>query len=75
MIIGCLSVPDLLSLLCHSAIGEVAPPLVPVKELTRSLSPSSMLPEAVCEALGISLSGVLNLYFRELDEVRRGRLI
>jgi hypothetical protein len=34
-----------------------------------------MLPEAVSEALGISLSEALNLYFRELDEVRRGHLI
>jgi hypothetical protein len=34
-----------------------------------------MLPEAVSEALGISLSEVLDLYFRELDEVRRGLLI
>jgi hypothetical protein len=34
-----------------------------------------MLPEAVSEALGISLSEVLDLYFGELDEVRRGRLI
>jgi hypothetical protein len=34
-----------------------------------------MLPEAVSEALGIRLSEVLDLYFGELDEVRRGRLI
>jgi hypothetical protein len=34
-----------------------------------------MLPEAVSEALGISLSEVLDLYFGELDEVRRGCLI
>jgi hypothetical protein len=34
-----------------------------------------MLPEAVSEALGISLSEVLDLYFRELDKVRRDRLI
>jgi hypothetical protein len=34
-----------------------------------------MLPEAVSEALGISLSEVLDLYFRELDEVGRGHLI
>jgi hypothetical protein len=34
-----------------------------------------MLLEAVSEALGISLSEVLDLYFRELDKVRRGRLI
>jgi hypothetical protein len=34
-----------------------------------------MLPEAMSEALGISLSEVLDLYFGELDEVRRGHLI
>jgi hypothetical protein len=34
-----------------------------------------MLPEAVSEALGISLSEVLDLYFGELDEVRRDCLI
>jgi hypothetical protein len=34
-----------------------------------------MLPEAVSEALGISLSEVLDLYFGELDDVQRGRLI
>jgi hypothetical protein len=34
-----------------------------------------MLPEAVSEVLGISLSEVLDLCFGELDEVRRGRLI
>jgi hypothetical protein len=54
---------------------EVAPPLIPVEELTKSSLPSNMLPEAVSEALGISLSEVLDLYFGELDGVRRGRLI
>jgi hypothetical protein len=34
-----------------------------------------MLPEAVSEALGISLSEVLDLYFRDIDEVVRDRLI
>jgi hypothetical protein len=34
-----------------------------------------MLPEAVSEALGISLSEVLDLYFRDIDEVMRDRLI
>jgi hypothetical protein len=34
-----------------------------------------MLPEAVSQALGISLSEVLDLYFEKLDEVRRGRMI
>jgi hypothetical protein len=34
-----------------------------------------MLPEAVSEALGISLSDVLALYFGERDDVRRGHMI
>jgi hypothetical protein len=34
-----------------------------------------MLPEAISEALGISLSEVCDLYFREPDEVQRGCLI
>jgi hypothetical protein len=34
-----------------------------------------MLPEAVSEVLGISLSEVLDLYFGDLDEVRRDHLI
>jgi hypothetical protein len=34
-----------------------------------------MLPEAISEPLGISLSEVLDLYSGELDETRRGRLI
>jgi hypothetical protein len=34
-----------------------------------------MLPEAVSEALGISLSKVLALYFGERDDIRRGRMI
>jgi hypothetical protein len=46
---------------------EVAPALVPVDELTRSSSPSNMLLEAVSEALGISLSEVLALYFGKYD--------
>jgi hypothetical protein len=54
---------------------EVAPSLVPMEELTRSSSLSNMLPEAVSEALGISLSEVLKLYFGQLDEVRRDCLI
>jgi hypothetical protein len=55
--------------------AEVAHPLVPVRMLTRSSLPSSMLPAAVSEALGIDLDSVLCLYFRELDDMRRGRLI
>jgi hypothetical protein len=34
-----------------------------------------MFPETMSKALGISLSEVLDLYFRELDGVRRGYLI
>jgi hypothetical protein len=34
-----------------------------------------MLPEAMSEALGISLSEVLALYFGEYDNVRRGHMI
>jgi hypothetical protein len=34
-----------------------------------------MLQEVVSEALGIGLPEVLDLYFRELDGVRRDRLI
>jgi hypothetical protein len=33
------------------------------------------LPKAISEALGIDLSEVLSLYFGELDDARRGRLI
>jgi hypothetical protein len=33
------------------------------------------LSEAVSEALGISLSEVLNLYFGELDEVTKDRMV
>jgi hypothetical protein len=34
-----------------------------------------LLPEAISEALGISLSKVLNLYFGELDKDTRDRLV
>jgi hypothetical protein len=42
---------------------EVVPPCIPIEELTRSSSVSNMLPEAVSEALGISLSEVHARYF------------
>jgi hypothetical protein len=48
---------------------------VPVEDLTRSSPSESLLPEAVSEALGISLSEVLNLYFGELDEDTRDRMV
>jgi hypothetical protein len=55
---------------------EVVPPLIVlVEELTSSSLSESLLSEAISEALGISLSKVLNLYFGELDEVRRDHLI
>jgi hypothetical protein len=53
----------------------VHPPLVPVKELTCSLSPRSMLPTALSEALGISLSEVMDHYFNGLDEAERVHMI
>jgi hypothetical protein len=34
-----------------------------------------MLPAAVSEALGIDLNSVMRLYFGEIDNMRRGRLI
>jgi hypothetical protein len=34
-----------------------------------------MIPEAISEAFGIDLSEVWSLYFGELDDMRRGRLI
>jgi hypothetical protein len=43
--------------------------------LTRSSPSESLLPEAINEALGISLSEVLNLYFGELDEGTRDRMV
>jgi hypothetical protein len=47
------------------------PPCVPIAELTRSSSPHNMLPEALSEALGVSLSKVLDRYFSESDEDKR----
>jgi hypothetical protein len=54
---------------------EVAHPLVPVEELTRSSSPKSMLPEALSDALGISLSEVLAQYYSISDLDERGCVI
>jgi hypothetical protein len=34
-----------------------------------------MLPEALSEALGVSLSEVMKLYYNESDNVKRGHLI
>jgi hypothetical protein len=48
---------------------------VPIEDLTRSSPSKSLLPEVVSEALGISLSEVLNLYFGELDEGVRDRML
>jgi hypothetical protein len=56
--------------------SEVVPPLVvPIEELTRSSPSGSLLPEAISEALGISLSEVFDLYFRDIDEVAGDRLV
>jgi hypothetical protein len=54
---------------------EVACPLVPVEELTHSSSPRSMLPEALSDALGISLSEVLARYYIISDLDERGHVI
>jgi hypothetical protein len=40
-----------------------------------SLSNESLLPEAISEALGISLSEVIDLYFGDIDEGQRDRLV
>jgi hypothetical protein len=53
---------------------EAADLMVPVKELTHSSSPASMLPAALSEALGISLSDIMVWYFNGSevsDRVRR----
>jgi hypothetical protein len=48
---------------------EVVPSLlVPIDELTRSSSKESLLPEAISEALGISLNEVMELYFQDNNE-------
>jgi hypothetical protein len=54
---------------------EVAHSVVPIEELTRSLSPASMPPTALSEALGISLSDVMDRYFDGLEESERVRRI
>jgi hypothetical protein len=54
---------------------EVTHLFVPIEELTRSSSPKSMLPAALSEALGISLSEVMDHYFNGSDEAERVRLI
>jgi hypothetical protein len=56
--------------------SEVVPLIVPMEELTRSSSSGeSMLPKAMSEVLGISLFEVLDLYFGNLDEVKRNCII
>jgi hypothetical protein len=50
--------------------------MVPIGELTRlCLLSSNLLPEAISEALGISLSEVLDLYFRGVGEEQQDRLV
>jgi hypothetical protein len=52
------------------------PPLtVPIEELTGSSPSGSLLPEAISEALGISLSKVIDLYFGDIDKGQRDRLV
>jgi hypothetical protein len=54
---------------------EVAHPLVPIEELTCSSSPRSMLPVALSEVLGISISEVMDHYFNGSDEAETVHLI
>jgi hypothetical protein len=57
---------------------EVVSPLpltVPIEELTCSSPSGRLLPEAISEALGISLSEVPDLYFGGIDEDRQDRLV
>jgi hypothetical protein len=54
---------------------EAALLAVPIEELTRSSSPASMLPSALSEALGISLSDVMIRYFNGSEELERVRRI
>jgi hypothetical protein len=46
-------------------------PLVPIEEFTCSSSPKSILPAALSEALGISLTEVMDRYYSVLDEAER----
>jgi hypothetical protein len=79
MIIECFSVLTYLAsyITAPSVLpSEVVPfQVVPIEDLTRSSPSEGLLPEAVSEALGISLSEVLNLYFGELDEDTWDRLV
>jgi hypothetical protein len=57
-------------------LSEVVPlQVVPIEDLTWSSPSESLLPETVSEALGISLSEVLNLYFGALDEGTRDWMV
>jgi hypothetical protein len=79
MIIECFSVLTYLASYVTALsvlLSEVVPlQVVPIEDLTRSSPSEGLLPEAVSEALGTSLSEVLNLYFGELDEDTRDRLV
>jgi hypothetical protein len=56
--------------------SEVVPPqVVPIEDLTRSSSPASMLLAALSEALGISLSTVMDRYFNGSQDSERVRQI
>jgi hypothetical protein len=48
--------------------------MVPIEELTHSSPSGSLLPEAISQALGISLSEVFDLYFGGIDAIDRWRM-
>jgi hypothetical protein len=52
---------------------EVVPVLVPVEDLNCLSSPTSMLPIALSEVLGISLTEVMDRYFDGSDALDRKR--
>jgi hypothetical protein len=54
---------------------EVVHLVVPIEKLTCSLSPASMLPTALSEALGISSLDIMDRYFDGLEESERVRRI
>jgi hypothetical protein len=57
---GCLSVSASYATAPSVLLAEVAHPLVPIKKLTCSSTPKSMLPATLSEALGISLTEVMD---------------
>jgi hypothetical protein len=59
MLIDSLSVSDLLSSLRHSTVGTSSRSCMSPHSHCRSSSPNTMLPKALSEAFGVSLSEVL----------------